>query len=291
MLHDGGVSLVTNKWSSRAAGVAVALAALLPAAACSAGSSSSAHPPPTSAPSARATATRPFPVAENTRPGTSAWRITHLGVTDAIEGYADQQSVLPGQSFRLYVSTLARSFRVDAFRFGWYSGHQARLIWVSGPVRGQRQTAARTAPGTHMVTARWRPSLTVSTRRWPPGSYLLRLDAASGAERYVPITVRSASTACAVVILNDNTTWQAYNTWGGYSLYQGPDGLPSDRGDAVSFDRPYDQNGAGRFLFFDQKAIALAERTGVPLRLRDRRGPRPAPGPAGRGPRGHLPRP
>ena len=259
------MSLVTNKWSSRAAGVAVALAALLPAAACSAGSSSSAHPPPTSAPSARATATRPFPVAENTRPGTSAWRITHLGVADAIEGYADQQSVLPGQSFRLYVSTLASSFRVDAFRFGWYSGHQARLIWASGPVRGQRQTAARTAPGTHMVTARWQPSLTVSTRRWPPGSYLLRLDAASGAERYVPITVRSASTAGAVVILNDNTTWQAYNAWGGYSLYQGPDGLPSDRGYAVSFDRPYDQNGAGRFLFFDQKAIALAERTGVPL--------------------------
>ena len=50
------------------------------------------------------------------------------------------------------------------------------------------------------------------------------------AERYVPITVRSASTAGAVVILDDNTTWQAYNTWGGYSLHQGPDGLPSDRG-------------------------------------------------------------
>ena len=52
---------------------------------------------------------------------------------------------------------------------------------------------------------------------------------------------------------------------GGYSLYQGPDGLPRDRGYAVSFDRPYDQNGAGRFLFFDQSAIALAEKTGIPL--------------------------
>jgi hypothetical protein len=76
----------------------------------------------------------PFPVAENARPGTSAWRITDLGAADAIEGYADQQSVLPGQSLRLYVSTTAGSFRVDAFRFGWYSGHQARLVWASAPV-------------------------------------------------------------------------------------------------------------------------------------------------------------
>jgi hypothetical protein len=249
----------------RALGTALVLAAALPAAACTGGSSSAGPGPVTPAPAAAAAHAPPFPVAENERPGTSAWRITDLGAADAIEGYADQQSVLPGQSFRLYVSTTARSFRVDAFRFGWYSGRQARLVWTSAQVRGQRQTAVRIAPGTRMVTAPWRPSLTVSTAGWPPGSYLLRLDAAGGAGRYVPITVRSASTAGAVVILNDNTTWQAYNAWGGYSLYQGPDGLPSGRGYAVSFDRPYDQDGAGRFLFFDQSAIALAERTGVPL--------------------------
>ena len=86
------------------------------------------------------------------------------------------------------------------------------------------------------------------------------------AERYVPITVRSASTAGAVVILDDNTTtWQAYNTWGGYSFHQGPDGLPSAGGYAVSFDRPYDGDGAVRFLAFDEAATALAEQTGVPL--------------------------
>ena len=255
----------------RAAGVAVALAVALAAAACSGGSGPAGHAAGpgslTSAPSAvaRPAPSAPFPAAENKLPGTSSWRIRDLGPADAIEGYADRQSVLPGQSFRLYVSTTTKSFRVDAFRFGWYSGHQTRLVWESAPVAGRRQAAVSIAPGTRMVTAPWRPSMTIATTRWPAGSYLLRLDASGGAERYVPITVRSASTAGAVVILNDNTTWQAYNAWGGYSLYQGPDGLPSDRGHAVSFDRPYDQNGAGRFLFFDQATIALAERTGVPL--------------------------
>ena len=257
----GSVSLVTI----RRARLAAALAVMLPVAACT---TTAQHGPAGPSPAASTPSpakTRSFPLAENQRPGTSAWRIRHLGAPDAINGYADQQSVLPGQSFRLYVSTTAKSFQVKAFRFGWYQGRQARLVWASPQVAGRRQTAVNTAPGTHMVTAPWRPSLTVSATDWPPGSYLLRLDASSGAERYVPITVRSASTAGAVVILNDNTTWQAYNAWGGYSLYQGPDGLPGDRGYAVSFDRPYDQNGAGRFLFFDQAAIALAEKTGVPL--------------------------
>jgi len=243
--------------------LALTLLALL-ATACTAGSGS-APPRPAVSSSHAVTAAQPFPVAENKRPGTSAWRITDLGAPDAIDGYADQQSVLPGQSFRLYVSTTATSFRVEAFRFGWYSGRQGRLVWTSARVRGQRQTAARITSGTHMVTAGWRPSLTITTANWPPGSYLLRLDSSGGAQRYVPITVRSASTAGAVVILTDNTTWQAYNTWGGYSLYQGPDGLSADRGYAVSFDRPYDGDGAVRFLAFDEATIALAEYTGVRL--------------------------
>ena len=233
----------------------------------------------------------PFPVAENKRSGTSAWRITDLGPGGAIDGYADQQSVLPGQSFRLYVSTTARSFRVDAFRFGWYSGHQARLVWTSTTSAGSGRRRRRIASGTHMVTAPWRPSLTISTANWAPGSYLLRLDAVGGAERYVPITVRSASTAGAVVILNDNTTWQAYNAWGGYSLYQGPDGLPTDRGYAVSFDRPYDEDGAVRFLALRPGGHRPGGENRGPARLRNRRRHRPAPGHPGRGPRGHHPRP
>ncbi|HZR51850.1 MAG TPA: N,N-dimethylformamidase beta subunit family domain-containing protein [Streptosporangiaceae bacterium] len=245
--------------------VATALLAFtLPIAACTGGSGSSG-PVSSGSPGASAQAAAPFPAAENRLSGTSSWRITDQGADDAIDGYASAQSVLPGQSFTLYVSTTAKSFRVDAFRFGWYQGHEARLVWRSGAEAGRDQKAVAITPGTHMVTASWRPSMTVPTRGWPAGSYLLRLDAASGAERYVPIMVRSASTAGKVVILDDNTTWQAYNTWGGYSLYQGPDGLGADRGYQVSFNRPYDGDGAVRFLAFDQAATAVAEHAGVPL--------------------------
>jgi hypothetical protein len=96
---------------------------------------------------------------------------------------------------------------------------------------------------------------------------VLRLDAEHGAQRFVPVTVRSASTAGKIVIKNGVETWQAYNTWGGYDLYNGPGGVGdyANRSLAVSLDRPYDANGAYMFLYHERKTIELAERSGRPL--------------------------
>jgi hypothetical protein len=215
-------------------------------------------------PSSAVVAPAPRPVAENDRPGTRDWRVRKVGAEHAIEGYADHVSVLPGESFRLFVSTTSTHYTVQAFRMGWYGGAKARLLWTSVRLPGTVQAAPNLAAKTNTVTAPWKPSLTISTDGWPEGSYLLRLDADSGAQRYVPITVRSADTTGKIVILNGTTTWQAYNLWGGYSLYNGPYGFGS-RSRAVSFDRPYDKNGAVKFLAYEQPAIALAEKLGLPL--------------------------
>jgi N,N-dimethylformamidase beta subunit-like protein len=247
----------------RAAGVVLAMA--LPATGCTLMGGHPSPPAGRTASRPKGGAALPFPAAENRKPGTRSWYITHPGTPGAIEGFADRASVLPGEPFRLYVSTTSGSFGVQAFRVGWYQGDRARLVWRSGRVAGHVQAAPRITRATRTVTAPWRPSLTVATKGWPPGAYLLRLTAASGAQRYVPVVVRSPSTAGAVVLLLGVTTWQAYNLWGGYSLYDGPGGV-ADRAYAVSFDRPYDGSGAGLFLAFDQAPISLAEHTaGVPL--------------------------
>jgi hypothetical protein len=79
--------------------------------------------------------------------------------------------------------------------------------------------------------------------------------------------VRSAKTAGKIVFKNAVGTWQAYNMWGGYDLYNGPGGIAdyNNRSLAVSLDRPYDKNGAYYFLFDERKVIALAERLGMSL--------------------------
>jgi len=201
---------------------------------------------------------------ENSLPGEEHWWIKHLGAPDAIMGYAGRASVLPGESVDLYVSTTAREFTVKAFRMGWYGGDLARRVWESGPVRGHRQLAATRDPQTKTVYTDWGVSLTVPTHGWPDGSYLFRLDASTGAQRYVPLTVRSHATAGKVVIKNAVSTWQAYNTWGGYDLYAGPGGY-NDRSFVVSFDRPYDKEGALLFMVYERKLINLAERMSLPL--------------------------
>jgi len=213
---------------------------------------------------AASTATRP-PVPENSLPGDAHWTIRHLGSEHAIEGYAGKASVLPGESFPLFVSSESAGFRVTAFRLGWYQGTGARKVWSSRAIRGGRQKSPGLAGSTNTVTTAWDPVIEVSTHDWPAGAYLLRLDADSGAQRYVPVTVRSASTAGKVVLKNCVQTWQAYNTWGGYDLYKGPSGAYANRSYAVSLDRPYDENGASMFLTYERNVIKLAEQIGLSL--------------------------
>jgi hypothetical protein len=229
--------------------------------------SNAATPPTPKKGGSRSTPPSHRPVAENSRPGDPRWRITHLGRPEAMLGYAGQASVLTGEDITLYASTTARSFQVKAYRMGWYGGDQARLVYTSASTRGHRQSQPALRQPTRTIEADWGPSLTIRTHDWPAGSYLLRMDSEAGAQRYVPITVRSASTADKLVIKNCTETWQAYNTWGGYDLYNGPGGTADygNRSLAVSLDRPYDANGAYMFLWHEQKFIALAERSGLPL--------------------------
>jgi hypothetical protein len=202
--------------------------------------------------------------AENALPGERDWWIRQTGSPGEIDGFTGQASVRQGEPVTLYVSTTAREFCVVVLRMGWYGGLLARRVWHSGLLRGHIQPHYAVSPATRTVSCSWEPSLTMQTYDWPEGSYLIRLDASSGGQRYVPLTVRSFSTAGKVVLKNAASTWQAYNAWGGYDLQAGPHGY-HDRSYAVSFDRPYDGKGADLFLAFERKLVNLAEKLGLPL--------------------------
>ncbi len=200
-------------------------------------------------------------VRENDLPGDRHWGIKHIGAQDAMMGYTGQASVLPGEPITLYASTTARSFSVKAFRMGWYKGDLARLLWQSGTLPGKRQRPYTMVESTRTIQTDWDISVTIPTHDWPEGSYLLRMDSDHG-QRFAPVTIRSADCRGKTVIKNGTATWQAYNSWGGYNLYNGPGGPANynNRSYAVSLDRPYDANGAYMFLWHERKFIALAER-------------------------------
>lgn len=214
------------------------------------------------------TSQQPAVVAENEKRGNPRWRLDRLGAEHEIEGWADRASVTPGEPVGLHISTTASSYRVMAVRTGWYQGTEGRPIWRSGRLRGKLGAPPRVLAPTNTVVTDWPVSLTIDTTGWLPGYYVFRLDADTGGQRYIPLAVRSGSAAGKIVLLNGDTTWQAYNPFGGYSLYQGPDGAYADRAKAVSFDRPYGgPTGQGDSEFQENllPLVGLVERMGLPL--------------------------
>ena len=148
---------------------AAAAAAIGAAAGCTTDGLSRPRPPRSSPRPSRA-GTRPGAVAERDLPGDPDFWLRSTGPPDAIEGYADQVSVRPGETFTLHGSTTGASFRVSAYRVGWYRGAQARLVWRSGEIRGRRQPGPSFASATRTVFTRWEPALTVATGGWPAGA-------------------------------------------------------------------------------------------------------------------------
>ncbi|MBM3798999.1 MAG: hypothetical protein FJW18_02860 [Actinobacteria bacterium] len=238
---------------------------------------------PTTAPTTTAAATtttpppRPYTqagwlAAENQRAGTSAWRIeTPVPQASAeprpgwIEGYADTTSARPGDDVTLRVSCNSESWHAEAYRMGWYRGELGRLVWTSDEIPTPWQFVVSRDKATKMTRAEWTPSLTISiTDEWPPGSYLIKLVSDVGEAHYVPLTVRDDSVVGSLAVVSAVTTWQAYNPWGGCSLYRCYDG--PGRSTVVSFDRPYAATynwGSADYLTHELPLIALIEELGI----------------------------
>jgi hypothetical protein len=155
---------------------------------------------------------------------------------------------------------------VHAYRLGYYQGLGARSIWISAERTGVNQPPATVSTdGLNTVEARWSSPLSISiTSRWVEGTYLLKLVSSAGGQSYVPLIIRNDASHSALVLQQQVTTWQAYNRWGGYSLYTGNDGTFATRSRVVSFDRPYNGRGAGALLNA-LPFIVLAEKKGLDI--------------------------
>jgi hypothetical protein len=139
----------------------------------------------------------------------------------------------------VYVNSSLRSIRIKAYRIGHYNGEGQRLVWTSAPVPVRRQRPFTLQRDTRMVSCHWRVTTTINTAGWPEGLYYLVLTGGSGRDHMIPLVVESASVVGKTVLVINDCTMQAYNKWGGYSLYTGPSHRHADRSYKVSFDRPY----------------------------------------------------
>jgi hypothetical protein len=222
-------------------------------------------------------------VNENAHFGTYNWQIPYdEGATTQIQAYTGATSVSPGQQLTFYVSTQIEGtpYSISIYRLGWYGGLGGRLMSFQanqiGHAQGYYNQSANRLVGcnschvdtqTGLVEANWQPSYTLTVPSdWTTGVYLAKFTDANHWQSYAPFDVRGNSHSSYIVVTAD-TTNEAYNTWGGNSLYGYNSSDESNnlgRAVKVSFDRPYIQN-FGAVLQFGLNAIHWSERQGYDL--------------------------
>jgi hypothetical protein len=155
-----------------------------------------------------------------------------------IWAYADRQSLRPGEPLNVMAAggpgQPVRRARLEVFRV---ASPAPTLVWTSDfadvAYRAATASGAAIGPG-------WPPIWAgIDTRAWPPGCYYADIVEQTTATRDVKAAfwiVTNPARSGAVLARLGTNTYQAYNPWGGHSLYPSDD--DEARGLLVSFDRP-----------------------------------------------------
>src|SRR5947209_693445 len=208
--------------------------------------------------------------AENQLLGTTAWQLRGGGGRSPIAAYVSDQTATPGETERVYADDPGAAWlRVAVYRIGWYGGLGGRLEYQTGRLRPQDQPPCHHVEATGLTECRWHPLVSL---RLPPaltsGVYVVKLSDSAG-NQHDAMFVLTGARAAPMLVQIPIATYEAYNNWGGDSLYPGyrrvgVTGTP--QGVEVSFDRPYDSTtGAGQFFKFDVAMVRFLERRGYPI--------------------------
>ena len=181
-------------------------------------------------------------VAENCRTGNPAseWDISGAG-DPSIQGFATQISVNRGDTAFFKVNTNATNYRFDIYRMGYYAGSGARKTATVLP----SATLPQTQPSCVTVAA----TGLIDCGNWAvSGSWAVPANAVSGiyfakvvrgdtgGASHIVFVVRDDASTSDLLFQTSDTTWQAYNNYGGNSLYTGS---PAGRAYKVSYNRPF----------------------------------------------------
>ena len=195
-------------------------------------------------------------VAENQLPGNPAsqWDLSGPGST-TLQGFTTDISVNHGSTVYFKIQSGTANWRIDIYRLGYYQGNGARLITTINKTSKQTQpapvtnsTTGEVDAGNWAVTASWAiPASAVS------GVYIAHLvdQTNTSNENHIPFIVRADESRSDILFQTSDTTWHAYNGWGGANFYggngPGGDSAPG-RAYKLSYNRPIaTRDGVGVF--------------------------------------------
>ena len=191
-------------------------------------------------------------VCENSKTGDpqSEWDVDGAG-DPSIQGFATEISVDQGETVDFKIDTDSTKYHLDIYRMGYYAGAGARKVDTVEPSASlpQDQDPCETEPSTGLidcgnwgVSASWQvPADAVS------GIYFAKLQRTDQPSEgsHIVFVVRDDDGGSDLLFQTADTTWQAYNQYGGNSLYVGGPGTNPGRAYKVSYNRPLTTRGTG----------------------------------------------
>lgn len=175
---------------------------------------------------------------ENAKTGTPDWVLNNPASQREIEGYASLTSVNIGANISFFVSTADPNYSIDIFRVGWYQGIGGKRVLHPVQRKGMLQTTPSPAPDSGLIECRWKSQFTLKVpQNWASGIYLAKLTASGGKQSYILFVVRDDERRSDILYQSSVTTFEAYNNWGGKSLYEW--NSKGGKASKVSFNRPY----------------------------------------------------
>ena len=142
--------------------------------------------------------------------------------------------------FKINVQSGA-TYTLRIYRIGYYGGNGARLKANLGTLTGtvqpnwSQQFFNRALDCSNWSeSATWAiPSSAVS------GFYIAKLERTGGGSNHIVFIVRNDASNSDLYVQIPDATWQAYNGYGGTSMYDGTTGWPSGHAVKVSYNRPF----------------------------------------------------
>jgi hypothetical protein len=184
-----------------------------------------------------------------------------------VEGYAGQVSYAPGDDLTLHVSTSAAKFSVEIQRVG----AKTETVWTSDNLNGREFPVPEDA-SSH--GCRWPSAWSMKIpAEWRSGYYQVAFRARDNGGKFVQRNARTATGQCYFILRSATPgsasrvllqfathTYNAYNNWGGFSLYA-YHGRGGNQGHRVSYERPP----FSLFSNWEQSFVEWAERSGYVL--------------------------
>ena len=166
------------------------------------------------------------------------WKAYYEGTR--VWGYADKHSVNSGERFTVMLSTgpkvQAITGRIEVLRIGYYGKSDRKLVYTGSPVRVTQNDVQMT---TASLGGAWPLGCEIATDGWQSGYYTINFIDDSDGRRDLDVAfmvVTNPEKSGDILLELSTNTYQAYNEWGGCSLYKSA--FTGDRAQVVSFDRP-----------------------------------------------------